>query len=257
MKFIIGKKVEMTQIWKDDKVYGVTKVQAGPCVVTQVKEMEKDGYKAVQIGFGDKKAKNVAKPQLGHFKKVGRNFSVLREFRLDKPTHEEKVDVSAGDIIKADSFVAGDKVKIVATSKGKGFQGPVKRHHFAGGRASHGNKDQLRMPGSIGNVGAGHVFKGTRMAGRMGGDRVTIKNVEVVDVDNENGFIYLLGSVSGARNSVVMIECDGDLKVEKPVAKTEEVKAEKVEEIVKEDAKVEEKAEEKVEEKKEETVENK
>lgn len=246
MKFIIGKKVEMTQIWKDDKVYGVTKVQAGPCTVTQVKDMDKDGYKAVQVGFGDRKAKNIAKPQLGHFKKVGKNFSVLREFRLDKATHEEKADVAIGDVIKADSFVAGDIVKIVATSKGKGFQGPVKRHHFAGGRASHGNKDQLRMPGSIGNVGAGHVFKGTRMAGRMGGDRVTVTNVEVIEVDSENGFIYLKGSVSGARNSVVLIEGNGDLKIEKPSAKVEETKVEEanVEEV-------------KVEEKKEETVENK
>jgi large subunit ribosomal protein L3 len=244
MKFIIGKKVEMTQIWKDDKVYGVTKVQAGPCVVTQIKNADKDGYKAVQVGFGDKKAKNIAKPQLGHFKKVGRNFSVLREFRLNKKTHEEKADVAIGDIIKADSFVSGDVVKIVATSKGKGFQGPVKRHHFAGGRASHGNKDQLRMPGSIGNVGAGHVFKGTRMAGRMGGDRVTIKNVQVIDVDVENGFIYLLGSVSGARNSVVLIEGNGDLKIEKPEAAKEEVKTEIVAE---ETAKAEEKKEEPVE----------
>jgi len=228
MKFIIGKKVEMTQIWKDDKLYGVTKVQAGPCVVTQIKNADKDGYKAVQVGFGEKKAKNIAKPQLGHFKKVGRNFSVLREFRLNKKTHEEKADVAVGDVIKADSFVSGDVVKIVATSKGKGFQGPVKRHHFAGGRASHGNKDQLRMPGSIGNVGVGHVFKGTRMAGRMGGDRITVKNIEVIEVDGQNGFIYLNGAVAGARNSIVLIEGNGDLKVFKQETKVEEPKVEEV-----------------------------
>jgi large subunit ribosomal protein L3 len=226
MKFIIGKKIEMTQLWQDDKVVGVTKVQAGPCVVTQVKNMEKDGYKAVQIGFGDKKAKNVAKPQLGHFKKVGQNFSVVREFRLNKKTHEEKADVNVGDVLSVSSFVAGDIVKIVGTSKGKGFQGPVKRHHFAGGRASHGNKDQLRMPGSIGNVGAGHVFKGTRMAGRMGGDRITVKNVEVIEVDEQNGFIYLKGAVAGARNGIVLIEGNGDLKVVRPEVKAEEVKVE-------------------------------
>ncbi len=228
MKFIIGKKVEMTQIWKDDKLYGVTKVQAGPCVVTQIKNADKDGYKAVQVGFGEKKAKNIAKPQLGHFKKVGRNFSVLREFRLNKKTHEEKADVAVGDVIKADSFVSGDVVKIVATSKGKGFQGPVKRHHFAGGRASHGNKDQLRMPGSIGNVGVGHVFKGTRMAGRMGGNRITVKNIEVIEVDGQNGFIYLNGAVAGARNSIVLIEGNGDLKVFKQETKVEEPKVEEV-----------------------------
>ncbi len=235
MKFIIGKKVEMTQIWQGSNVIGVTKVAVGPCTVVQVKDMEKDGYKAVQLGFGERKAKNIAKPQLGHFKKVGKNFSVLREFRLDKPTHEEKADVVVGDVVKADSFVAGDIVKITSVSKGKGFQGPVKRHHFAGGRASHGNKDQLRMPGSIGSVGAGHVFKGTRMAGRMGGDRVTIQNVEVIEVDEQNGFIYLKGPVSGARNSVVVMEGNGDLKVEKPeVAKEvkEEVKAEEAVAVV-------------------------
>ena len=244
MKFIIGKKVEMTQIWQGEKVIGVTKVQAGPCVVVQVKNSEKDGYKAIQLGFGDRKAKNVAKPQLGHFKKVGKNFSTLREFRLDKPTHEEKVDVNVGDVVKAGTFSVGDVVTIIGTSKGKGFQGVVKRHHFAGGRASHGNKDQLRMPGSIGNVGAGHVFKGTRMAGRMGGDRVNVKNVKIIEVDEVNNLIYLEGSVAGARNGLVLIEGKGDLKVEKiETPKTEAVEA-KVEEVKTEEVKTEEVKEE-------------
>lgn len=248
MKFIIGKKVEMTQIWQGDKVIGVTKVQAGPCVVVQVKG-EKDGYKAIQLGFGTRKAKNIAKPQLGHFKKVGQNFSTLREFRLDKPTHVEKADVNVGDVVKAGTFVAGDIVQIVGTSKGKGFQGVVKRHHFAGGRATHGNKDQLRMPGSAGNTGAGHVFKGTRMAGRMGGDRVSVKNVEIIEVDEVNNLIYLKGAVAGARNGLVLIEGKGELvveKVETPKVETAEVKAEeaKVEEVKAEEVKVEEVKEE-------------
>lgn len=233
MKFIIGKKIEMTQIWQGDKVVGVTKVQAGPCVVAQVKGEEKDGYKAVQLAFGEKKAKNIAKPQIGHFKKIGKNFSVLREFRLDKKGLEDKADLNIGDIVDASTFSAGDIVNVVSVSKGKGFQGVVKRHHFAGGRASHGNKDQLRMPGSIGNVGAGHVFKGTRMAGRMGGDRVTIKNIEIIEVDEQNNLIYLKGAVSGARNGLVMLEGKGDLKVQKAEVKAEEAKAEAVAEAPK------------------------
>jgi len=226
MKFIIGKKIEMTQLWQNDKVIGVTKVQAGPCLVAQVKEAEKDGYRAVQLGFGERKAKNINKPQIGHFKKVGQNFSVLREFRLDKRNLEEKAELNIGDEINVGTFSAGDIITVVATSKGKGFQGVVKRHGFAGGRKTHGNKDQLRMPGSISSTGVGHVFRGTRMAGRMGGDRVTTINLTIAEVDKENNILYIAGAVPGARNSVVLIEGKGELVIAKPETKIESTSAE-------------------------------
>jgi large subunit ribosomal protein L3 len=219
MKFIIGKKIEMTQIWQGDKVVAATKVLAGPCTVVQVKNSEKDGYKAVQLGFEDKKVKNIAKPQIGHFKKAGANFRFLREFRLDRPGREEKTEFVIGDKIKAETFATGDKINIVGISKGKGFQGVVKRHGFSGGRKSHGNKDQLRMPGSASATGVGHVFRGTRMAGRTGGDRITVKNSEIIAVDEANNLVFVKGAVPGARNSLVLIQGLGELKVAKTEAK--------------------------------------
>ncbi len=139
MKFIIGTKLEMTQIWKGDNVVAVTKVQTGPCVVTQVKTMEKDGYTAVQIGYGEKKKKNIKKPQQGHLKKLG-NLRYLREFQIE----EGVVELKKGDKIDANSFAEGDKISVTGTSKGKGFQGVVKRYGFHGQDKTHGNKDQLR-----------------------------------------------------------------------------------------------------------------
>jgi large subunit ribosomal protein L3 len=206
MKFIIGKKIEMTQVWTNDKVAAVTKVSVGPCVVTQVKNNGSDGYNAVQLGFGEKKEKNINKPQKGHLKNLS-NFRYLREFRV------EDTDLKRGDEIDLASFVNGDKVVVSSISKGKGFQGVVKRHGFKGTKKTHGNKDQLRMPGSIGATGPAHVFKGTRMGGRMGGDQVTIKNQELVEVDKENNIILIKGSIPGARNSLVLISGEGDLKL--------------------------------------------
>ncbi|MFA5248043.1 MAG: 50S ribosomal protein L3 [Patescibacteria group bacterium] len=248
MKFIIGKKIEMTQIWQGDKIIPVTKVLAGPCSVIQVKNKEKDGYCSVQLGFEEKKAKNIAKPQLGHFKKVGINFKTVKEFRLDRIGREEKTEFSLGDKIDVGTFVIGDQIDIVGVSKGKGFQGVVKRHHFAGGRKSHGNKDQLRMPGSVSSTGVGHVFRGTKMGGRMGGDRVTVKNSEIISIDEVNNFIFIKGAVPGARNGLVLIQGLGELKIIKPSTakvpedepeikiesiETEEIKAETIKEEVK------------------------
>ncbi|MBU4257229.1 50S ribosomal protein L3 [Patescibacteria group bacterium] len=215
MKFIIGKKLDMTQVWRGDKVVGVTKVQAGPCVVVQVKTKDKDRYEAVQIGFGERKEKNIAKPQLGHFKKCKNNFRYVREFRisLNTPNDAKERQLECGDIIDVNMFEAGDNIQVTGISKGKGFQGVVKRHGFHGQDKTHGNKDQLRMPGSIGCTGPAHVFKGVRMPGRMGGEQVTTKNLEVVEVDKENNILLIKGAVPGARNGLVLISGEGELKV--------------------------------------------
>jgi large subunit ribosomal protein L3 len=231
MKFIIGKKIEMTQIWQGETVMPVTKVQAGPCFVTQVKIDEKDGYKAVQLGFGAKKEKNTKKPQLGHLKKVKAtgataNFQFLREFI---PTKDNSTVFEIGDKIDASVFAVGDVVDATGVSKGRGFQGVVKRHGFSGGRKSHGNKDQLRMPGSTGATGAGHVFKGTKKPGRMGNDRTTTKNLDIIEIDAENNFIYVRGSIAGARNGLVLLAATGDMKaVKSAVVETVEIKTEPV-----------------------------
>lgn len=208
----------MTQIWSEDQVLGVTPIQAGPCTVTQVKNESTDGYSALQLAYGSRQEKNINKPQRGHFKATGVKPAFVREFRL--------ADVSAlkaGDTVTVGTFSVGDIVSVTGTSKGKGFQGVVKRHHFAGGRKTHGNKDQERMPGSIGPKGPAHVFKGTRMGGRMGGERVTVTNLEVAEIDEVNNIIYIKGAVPGAINGYLMIKGKGDLKVNLAPAVTEEV----------------------------------
>ena len=208
MKFILGKKLSMTQVWSGDKVVAVTPVLAGPCVITQVKNSTKDGYEAVQMAYGVRKAKNIAKPQLGHLKNLDIKPAHLREFRVEK-TENFKV----GDVVSVETFAAGDSINVTGTSKGKGFQGVVKRHHFSGHKHTHGNKDQERMSGSVGPKGPAHVFKGTRMGGRMGGERVTTTNLEVVSVDNEKNIIFVKGSVPGAINGLIMIVGRGDIKL--------------------------------------------
>jgi len=229
MKFIIGKKIEMTQVWQGETVMPVTKVQAGPCFVTQVKNIATDGYQSVQLGFGAKKEKNAKKPQLGHLKNVkakgiNDNFQFLREFI---PTKDNSAVFEVGDKIDASVFAVGDMVDATGTSKGRGFQGVVKRHGFSGGRKSHGNKDQLRMPGSTGATGAGHVFKGTKKPGRMGGDSVTTKNLDIIQVDVENNIIYVRGGIAGSRNGLVLLAAKGDMKISKPVVEAkEEIKTE-------------------------------
>lgn len=188
----------MTQRFSDDgRVLPVTVIAALPCVVTAVKTEERDGYAAVQLATGA--AKRVTKPLAGHFKELG-SFARVREFRGADVSGErgEKINVSV--------FAPGDVVDVVGTSKGRGFQGVVKRHGFHGSPASHGHKDQLRMPGSIGSKRQGPVQKGKRMAGRMGGERVTVKNLTVVDVDVKTNRIAVLGAVPGARGSLVLIQ---------------------------------------------------
>ena len=206
MKFIIGTKIEMTQVWRGDKAIAVTKVQANPCTVTQVKTTDKDGYQAVQLGFGEKKKKNMKKPQAGHLKGLG-DIRYMREFRT------EEGELKKGDKIDVNTFVAGDIVRVTSTSKGKGFQGVVKRHGFKGSKMTHGNKDQGRMPGSIGATGPAHVFKGTRMGGRMGGDQVTTTNLEIIEVDKDNNILLVKGAVPGGRNGLVLIKGEGELKI--------------------------------------------
>lgn len=220
----------MTQLWEGDKVFAVTRVKAEPCVVVQVKTEEKDGYNAVQLGYGIRKQKNIKKPQLGHMKDLG-NFEKLREFR-DKVENLKK-----GDKVTVETFGAGDKIDVIGTSKGKGFQGVVRRHGFHGQDATHGNKDQERMPGSIGSQAPQHVFKGTRMGGRMGGDRVTTANLKIAKVDIENNEIYIKGAIPGCDNGLVLLVGEGELRFE------EAGKAVVVEEVV---APAEEKAEESV-----------
>ncbi|MDA0208111.1 MAG: 50S ribosomal protein L3 [bacterium] len=203
MKILLGKKREMTQIFKDDgTVVPVTLVDAGPCTVTAVKT-NPAGKTAIVLGFGEKK--KIKKAQKGEWKELG-SFELTREFPIDGDVPSE------GAVFAADVFTSGDVVTVVGTSKGKGFQGVVKRHKFSGSPASHGHKDQLRMPGSIGAGGPQRVFKGVRMAGRMGGNQVTVQNLEIVEVNKENNTVAIKGAIPGARGSIVSIlSSDGNV----------------------------------------------
>ncbi len=229
MKFILGKKKEMQQIFSEDgTVVSCTLVQAGPCYVTQRKEIEKDKYKAFQIGFDE--ARKLNKPESGHLKNAKNRSRNLRELR-DKENEQNKIELNVGDIFGVEIFKEGDIVVVSGVSKGKGFQGVVKRHGFSGSLASHGHKDQLRMPGSIGSTGPAHVFKGMRMGGRMGGENVTVKNLEVVKIDEENNLIYIKGAIPGAYNGLVEIKGEGEMKVRTAKVEAEnEVKNEEQEE---------------------------
>ncbi len=196
MKALIGKKVGMTQIFDEEgNVVRVTVIEAGPCVVTQIKTPEKDGYAAVQIGFGD--AKHQKRPQMGHLKAANASSKILREFATEE-------DLNVGAKLDVTNFEVGDEVQISGTSKGKGFAGTVKRHNFATGPKTHGSHN-YRAPGSIGSGYPEHVFKGMRMAGRMGGDRVTIRKAKVVLLDAENNLIAVKGSVPGPRKGIVTL----------------------------------------------------
>ena len=202
-KAILTTKVGMTQIFNEDGVLTpVTVLQAGPCVVTQVKTVENDGYAAVQVGFGDIREKLVNKPMKGHFAKAGvapKRF--VREFRL-----EDAESYAVGQEIKADVFVAGDKVDATAKSKGKGFQGAIKRHGQSRGPMAHGSKYH-RHAGSNGSATTpGRVFKGKKMPGHMGAVRITVQNLEVVRVDAEQNLILVKGAVPGPKKSLVMIK---------------------------------------------------
>jgi len=196
----------MTQVWQGDKAVAVTRVKAGPCQVVQVKTKDSDGYEAIQLGFEEKRKKNINKPQTGHLKGLS-GLRHLREFRT------EAGGLKRGQIIDVSTFAPGDNIRVTGISKGKGFQGVVRRHGFKGTKKTHGNKDQLRMPGSVGATGPAHVFKGQRMPGRMGGDQVTTTGLEVVGVDLENNLLLIKGAVPGARNGLVLVQGDGELKV--------------------------------------------
>ncbi len=202
-KAILATKVGMTQIFNDEGVLTpVTVLQAGPCVVTQVKTVENDGYKAVQVGFVDKREKLVNKPQKGHFDKAGVSYKrYVREFRL-----ENAEEYSVKDEIKADIFAAGDKIDATAISKGKGFQGAIKRLGQSRGPMAHGSKFH-RHQGSNGSATTpGRVFKGKGMPGHMGHEKVTIQNLEVVKVDAENNLILIKGAVPGPKKALVTIK---------------------------------------------------
>ncbi len=199
MKFILGTKQNMSQIFDDNgKVIPVTVLSAGPVVVTQVKDIGRDGYKAIQVGFGARKEKNLSKAVKGHMKEG--NFAHLKEFRSQDVT-----PFNVGDVITTDVFEVGDTVTVSSVSKGKGFQGVVKRHGFKGGPRTHGQKHSEREPGSIGGGLRNKVPKGMRMAGRMGGDRVTVKNLTVVALDKETNTLLVKGSVPGRRGTLVEV----------------------------------------------------
>jgi large subunit ribosomal protein L3 len=200
---IIGTKVGMTQVYAEDgRAYPVTVIAAGPCVVVQRKSKEKDGYSAVQLGLVEpRKAKKVTKAMKGHFDKAGLPpCRVLREFRV-----EDGAEVKVGDKVSVEQFAAGDTISVSGTSRGLGFQGVVKRHHFRGGAATHGSMFH-RAPGSIGaSAWPSRVLKGMRAGGHMGSERVTVRNLQVVRVDGANNLLVVRGSVPGAGGSIVVI----------------------------------------------------
>lgn len=203
MPGLIGKKIGMTSLFDENgKNLPCTVIEAGPCVVTQIKTTEVDGYEAIQIAYGDKSEKNVASQQIGHFKKAG---TTPKSDIIEIDTLGQEVKL--GDEIAADLFAEGEFVDIAGTSKGKGFQGVVKRHGFGGvGQATHGQHNRLRAPGSIGaGSDPSRVFKGMKMAGRMGGKRVMVENLRVLKVDKEKNLLVVKGSVPGAKNSIVII----------------------------------------------------
>ncbi len=205
IKGMIGRKLGMTQIFDETGlVHPVTVIECGPNVVTQVRTTEKDGYEAVQLGFGQDKRLN--KPERGHLKPSGyENLRDLREVKADNVA-----DLEVGQVIKADAFSVGELVDVTGTSKGRGFQGGVKRHGFRGGPKTHGQSDRHRAPGSIGaSATPGRVFKGMRMAGHMGNDRVTVQNLQVVRIDPERNLVALRGAIPGPRGGLIMIKKRG------------------------------------------------
>ena len=204
MPGLLGKKIGMTSVFSaDGKNVPCTVIEVGPCVVTQIKSVEKDGYAAVQVGYQDAKEKYVSAPLLGHFKKAG----VTPKRHLAEFSGFDK-ELNLGDTLTVDLFADAEYVDVIGISKGKGFQGVVKRHGFGGvGQSTHGQDDRLRKPGSIGACSyPAKVFKGLRMAGRMGGDRVTTQNLRVLKVIPEHNLLLIKGSVAGCKGSIVIIE---------------------------------------------------
>ena len=207
---IIGRKLGMTRVFRENaQAEAVTAIEAGPCAVTQVKTVAKEGYNAAQLGFSE--AKRLKSPQRGHLKELGQ-FKYLREFR----TGDDKT-IKVGRKIDVSQFKAGDLVDITGISKGKGFAGVIKRHHFAGGPKTHGQSDRHRAPGSIGaTTSPGRVLKGKRMAGHMGNSRVTARHLEVIEADPERNLLLVKGTVPGARNGLLLIRKSGGGASESP-----------------------------------------
>lgn len=204
MKFILATKEQMTQYFTaDGKCVAATILKAGPVTVTQVKTTAKDGYVALQLGYGDRSLKNINKAQQGAWGELG-SFRFIREYR---PEDGILPDVTVGSTFDASAFAPGDNIEVAGTSKGKGFQGVIKRHGFKGQPRSHGQKHSERDPGSIGGGGraGGRVAKGMRMAGRMGGDRVTVKNLRILAVDKTNNTILISGAIPGRRGTLIEI----------------------------------------------------
>lgn len=205
-KFILGTKKAMIQVFDETgRAFPATVLSAGPVVVTQVKTVENDGYIGVQVGFGEQKVERLGKALAGHFKKANGNFRHTSEFRV---AGEDASKLKVGDKIDLSTFAPGDMVAVRSQSKGKGFQGAVKRHHFRGGSRTHGQKHSEREVGSIngrGRVGSGRVNKGKRMPGRMGGDMVTVKNLKVLQVRPESNEIVIHGSLPGRKGTLVSI----------------------------------------------------
>lgn len=203
-KFILGTKKSMTQVFDENgRAYPATVLSAGPVTVTQVRTIEKDGYVGLQVGFGEQKEQRLGKALVGHFKKAGGNFRHVSEFRTPDASK-----FKVGDKIDLSTFAAGDNITVRSESKGKGFQGAVKRYHFKGGSRTHGQKHSEREVGSIngrGRVGSGRVNKGKRMPGRMGGDMVTVKNLKVLQVKPESNEIVVHGSLPGRKGVLVSI----------------------------------------------------
>jgi large subunit ribosomal protein L3 len=203
MKALITRKIGMTStISEDGTLFAVTLLSASPCVITQFKTEEVDGYKAVQIGFEE--AKRVNKAQAGHNKPANKQPKIIREFRTDALELPE--DLKVGSELKAEVFSVGDIVDVVGTSKGKGFAGTIKRHNFHRQRETHGGNGNTRKPGSIGSMYPQKIFKGKKMSGRMGAERVTVKNLKVAIVDTEKGILAVTGAVPGPKKSIVLIK---------------------------------------------------
>jgi large subunit ribosomal protein L3 len=199
LRGFLGKKIGMTQIFRENGiVVPVTLIEAGPCVVTQIKTKENDGYEAVQLGFGATKHPN--KPMQGHFRS-SRSSRYLREVKADDPS-----EFSVGQTLGVDIFAEGEKVDVIGRSKGRGFAGTMKRHGFGGGPRTHGQSDRARAPGSIGGgTTPGKVFKGLKMAGHMGDRRITVKGLEIIGVDTDRNILMVKGGIPGAPNSLVQI----------------------------------------------------
>lgn len=233
MKFILGKKIGMTQKFNEQgQVIPMTLIEAGPCWVTQVRNQEKDGHQAVQLGFEEVKEKKINRAQRGQFKKnkLNQAFRYLKEFKNGEYQLGEQINVSV--------FIPGEKVAISGFSKGRGFQGVVKRHGFAGGPASHGGRHNLRTPGSIGSAFPERVVKGKKMAGRMGLEKIMVSGLEVVDVDKENNILAIKGALPGRKGSLLKIVAT------KEIAQVQEEEQEKLEEVTRKKEKKQEPTEE-------------